>query len=397
MIALFLLPVFITIHTIIAIWLFKWLRHIHVVFRKRLVIGIIIAIYTYFILDMYIAALIPHGKLERMMKLIGNYWLGFTIYAAMVVGIALLIRLILVKSRFKDSRFVKSKKVFILNGLLCIVIIGALCIGGHINATRLITTDYEVNIDKSGGEFADLDVVLVADLHMGYNIGVDMINQMVDRINDCDPDVVLIGGDIFDNSYESMDDPEGIMEAFKNIKSRYGVYAVWGNHDIAETIIGGFTFPSKNKKMSDIRMDQFLEDAGIKLLRDESVIIEDSVYIFGRPDEERPGRGIDIRLTPAELVSTMDTQKPVIVLEHEPKELKELAKAGVDLHLSGHTHAGQTFPMNLTAKFSFENPYGLKMVDEMPSIVTSGVGLYGPYIRVGTKPEISNVHVHFVK
>ena len=152
-----------------------------------------------------------------------------------------------------------------------------------------------------------------------------------------------------------------------------------------------------NKKESDIRMDELLEDANITLLRDEEVLIDDSFYLYGRPDYRRPGRGITVRKTPQEITENLDQKKPIIVIDHEPNELQELADAGVDIDLSGHTHDGQLFPANLLLKLLYENSYGYLKVDNMHSIVTSGVGLFGPNMRVATKAEITSIKIHFTK
>ena len=84
------------------------------------------------------------------------------------------------------------------------------------------------------------------------------------------------------------------------------MYACYGNHDIQEKILAGFTFGSKEKKESTPEMDEFLEKAGITLLRDEYVLIDDSFYLYGRSDYERPGRGIDKRKAPQEITEGMD-------------------------------------------------------------------------------------------
>lgn len=149
------------------------------------------------------------------------------------------------------------------------------------------------------------------------------------------------------------------------------------------------------KKSADVRMDEFLEDANIRLLQDEYVLIDDSFYLYGRPDAKKPGRGIDIRKTPKEIMEKLDSRKPVIVLDHEPSELKELSEAGVDIDLCGHTHDGQMFPGNLVTKLFWENSCGYLKKGEMHNIVTSGIGLFGPNMRVGTKAEICSVKVHF--
>ena len=239
-------------------------------------------------------------------------------------------------------------------------------------------------------------MVLAADLHLGYNVGVWHMKQMVEQINAQRPDVVVIAGDIFDNEYEALDDPEKLQEILSSIDSTYGVYACYGNHDIDEKILAGFTFEQKGKKQSDIRMDKFLKKCNIKLLRDEAVLIEDAFYLYGRPDYERPGRGIEKRKTPEEITEELDKSKPILVLDHEPRELQELAEAGVDLDLCGHTHDGQMFPGNLITSLSWENSCGYLKKGEMHNIVTSGVGVFGPNMRVGTKSEICGVEVRFL-
>ena len=222
------------------------------------------------------------------------------------------------------------------------------------------------------------------------------MKQMVKKINALDPDVVLVAGDIFDNEYEAIKDPDKVAKTLSGIKSKYGVYATYGNHDIQEPILAGFTFGGKDeKKQSDPRMDAFMQKAGLTLLQEKGVWIDDSVYLYGRPDYERPGRGIKKRKTPKEITKNIDKSKPIIVLEHEPRQLQELADAGVDAQLCGHTHDGQMFPGNLTIKLLWENAYGYKKKDGMHSIVTSGVGVFGPNMRVGTKSEIYDIHMTF--
>lgn len=113
-------------------------------------------------------------------------------------------------------------------------------------------------------------MVLLADLHLGYNIGCRQMEQMTEKVNAQNPDLVVIAGDIFDNEYEALDDPERLISILKGIKSKYGVFACYGNHDIQEKILAGFTFGSREgEKASDPRMDELLEKAGITLLRDE--------------------------------------------------------------------------------------------------------------------------------
>ena len=280
-------------------------------------------------------------------------------------------------------------------GVVCAVIITTVSIYGMINAGNIQTTKYDISIDKKVGNLDSLNVVLIADLHLGYNIGCRHMEKMVAKINAQNPDLVVVAGDIFDNEYEALENPDRLAAILRGIQSKYGVYACYGNHDIQEKILAGFTFGGKEKKESSVKMDKFLEKAGITLLRDEYTLIDNSFYLYGRPDYERPGRGIDERKSPQEITADMDLSLPVLVIDHEPRELQELADAGVDADLCGHTHDGQLFPGNLTIKLMWENACGYLKKDNMHSIVTSGVGLFGPNMRVGTKSEICDIMIHF--
>ena len=119
------------------------------------------------------------------------------------------------------------------------------------------------------------------------------------------------------------------------------------------------------------------------------------MQLAGRVDGEKAGDGTTNRKGPAELLEGVDLSKPVIVLEHEPVEFKALKEAGADLALCGHTHNGQLFPGNLIIPLFNENAYGLKTIAGIPTLVTAGVGYYGPPMRVGTDSEITVVNLHF--
>ena len=110
------------------------------------------------------------------------------------------------------------------------------------------------------------------------------------------------------------------------------------------------------------------------------------------PAEKKSGT---TRLTPAELLRGLDRSKPLIVMDHQPSSLPELSEAGADLVLSGHTHDGQIFPGNLTTRIGWLNSYGKLILGSMTSIVTSGAGIWGPAMRVGTSSEIAEIVVKF--
>lgn len=299
----------------------------------------------------------------------------------------ILIVLFIFNSIFKDCI---SNNIIIIEGVISILLLIFIMIYGTINSNILYTTRYKVNINKKC-KINQLKIVLIADLHLGYNKGIKLVKKMVKKINDESPDIVLIAGDIFDNDYDAVEKPKEMIKEFKKIKARYGIYSVYGNHDIKEKVLLGFTFQNKKQKYSDKRMDKLLKFSKIKLLQDNYILIDDSIYIYGRIDKEKN----KCRKSASYIVKTLDKKNIIIVLDHTPKELEQLAKARVDLDLSGHTHNGQIFPLNYLVKLIFKNSYGIKKFYDMTSIVTSGVGVYGPSMRVLSKSEIVSINIVF--
>lgn len=399
MVAIYLAPAYLAVCAYILFRTIHWIQVLHSIFQNVWVCRGIGLIYFFVVFSILIAFMAPASGFRRFMKLLSNYWLGVLVYTIMTVGIADGLRL-LIKYPLKNVAFPGRELLFsnvgtAVVGAVCAVIITTVSIYGMINAGNIQTTKYDISIDKKAGKLDSLNVVLVADLHLGYNIGCRHMEKMVEKINAQNPDLVVVAGDIFDNEYEALENPDRLAAILRGIQSKYGVYACYGNHDIQEKILAGFTFGGKEKKESSVKMDEFLEKSGITLLRDEYVLIDDSFYLYGRPDYERPGRGIDERKSPQEITEDLDLSLPVLVIDHEPRELQELADAGVDADLCGHTHDGQLFPGNLTIKLMWENACGYLKKGNMHSIVTSGVGLFGPNMRVGTKSEICDIMMHF--
>ena len=393
MIALLISPLYLGLNAYLFHRIIKWFAAWFPTLRRKKAWIIPILIYAFFALSPLIAFLLPNGEARRAMKLVGNYWLGVLLYLLLAVALADLGRLVFVKLLHMEQ--LSQPWIHRLVGGLCALAIIAMSVGGVINARIIRTTPYDITINKSAGSITELKVMLIADLHLGYNIGASQMERMVEKINAEDPDLVVIAGDIFDNEWEAVQDPDRIAEILRGIRSRYGVYACYGNHDIDETILAGFTFDWHGAKESSPEMDAFLEQSNIRLLRDESVLIGGEIYLYGRPDAHRPGRGITQRKTAAELTADMDQSKPILVLDHEPDELDELDAAGVDADLCGHTHDGQMFPGNLTIHLFWENPCGYLQKGNMHNIVTSGVGLFGPNMRVGTIAEVCPITIHF--
>lgn len=396
MIAIFLAPFYIALCWYLWKRAIRWMGCCHHIFEHKWVQAGMFLVYAFLACSIVIAFFLPHSEMQRFLKLVSNYWLGILLYILLTVVVADLMRLVLKRLEFphKDKLFSRGGHAVV--GTICLCVICAFSLVGIYTAHHTVVTRQDFTIEKDGGNLEALHIVLIADLHLGYSIGNDHMQQMVKKINALDPDLVLVAGDVFDNEYEAVKNPDQVAKTLSGIHAKYGVYGTYGNHDIEEPILAGFTFGGKDqKKQSDPRMDEFLQKAHITLLQEKGVWIDDSVYLYGRPDYERPGRGIKERKTPEEITEHLDKSKPILVLEHEPRQLQELADAGVDAQFCGHTHDGQMFPGNLTIHLLWENACGYIKKDGMHSIVTSGIGVFGPNMRVGTKSEICDLHVKF--
>lgn len=394
MIFLFLLPFYLGVSSYMMFRFFYWMKHCNHRFNWLRFKVPFAVVYLFMALSPVIAFLLPKSAVAIVIRRISTYWIGIMLYSLLYVVLFDLLRLIAKHTKLKNTLLFSRGSVISI-GSVVVACVVATCLYGIFNARNIKVNEYSVTVNKSCGSDKHLKAVLVADLHMGYAIGVDHITNMVEKINQQDADIVIIAGDIFDNSYDGMDDPEGIKAQLKSIKSKYGVYAVYGNHDIDEKILMGFTFDWGGKQLHSEKMTNFMKECNIKLINDESVLINDEFYLVGRRDTDKPGTEDGTRAEISELTKDLDKTKPIFVLSHEPDELQKTADAGADIDFSGHTHDGQLFPGNLTIGLFWENPCGMIKKDNMYSIVTSGVGVYGTFMRVGTDAEICSVDIDF--
>lgn len=397
MLAIFLAPIYILLNIYVLRWGYLWIGNCHHLFQSRIFRIILTVIYTLIALTPLTGFLIRKPAfLHRILKITSNYFLGIFMYILMVLFSIDIVRLILKYA--VHASWIQSRIVFAAVGACCICIVIIISFSGIYHAKHIKVTPYKITVDKSAPDMDSLKIVLLADTHFGYNSGAVHAQEIVDKINEQNPDLVCIAGDIFDNEYDAVREPEKISEILRTIRSKYGVYACWGNHDLNEPILAGFTFKHKkedSKQLKDPRMKRFLQNSNIQLLEDEAVLIDNSFYVVGRKDASLIEKIEEKRKTPAQLTQKLDKDKTIIVIDHQPKELQDIADAGVDLDLCGHTHDGQTFPGNFTVKFLWENPCGYLQKGSMHNIVTSGSGVWGPAMRVGTDSEICTINPIF--
>ena len=324
--------------------------------------------------------IVPHlnHDLGKTVIYIGSYWLAAMYYLFLILLACDLLRLI-----FRWTGIIPQslRGHFHLVTLAVLASVAVILIYGTWNSLNPVIRNYEVTLNKKSSSLDTLRVVVVSDIHLGWIVGVDRLQEMTAMINSLNPDLVLLPGDIIDEGVDLAAEKE-IPQVLKSLKPRWGSYASMGNH---EYISGN----------ADTAV-YFLNRAGITVVRDQAVEVADNLYIVGRDDSSRHRFDGSERLDLATLMSTIDKNRlPVILLDHEPFNLDVSEKEGVDLQFSGHTHLGQLFPNNYITGAIFEKDWGYLRKNNFQIIVSSGFGTWGPPIRIGNRPEIVNVLIHF--
>lgn len=239
------------------------------------------------------------------------------------------------------------------------------------NAYSPVVRHLSVTTDKSLKE--PMQIAVVSDTHLGRWFGNRQIDKMVKLISAQNPDVVVIAGDVMNDSTAAYDNTN-MHEHLSALRAPLGVYATLGNHDYSG---------------NEVAIAKAIERAGIQVIDNKSVWLDEAVLLIGRSDATDPARP-----AAADLLSGVDTDKPVIFLEHSPADLEQIKGLPIDLHLSGHTHGGQIFPLTILLKWFSPLVYGSKQVDGTEFLVTSGYGIGAVPFRLGTRSEIWMITLH---
>ncbi|OCG08070.1 hypothetical protein A9G13_07690 [Gilliamella sp. wkB178] len=324
----------------------------------------------------FILSKIFNGISTYWLPLISNVILGLIICAIFITLIFDAIRW-LSKGRFT---------VNLLNKIIYIVCVVGLFIFGHEMAINPKIVEYQVKIDKPAN-VDHLRLVQLTDIHVNELTTHKSIQQMIDKVNQLNADFIVITGDTLDQRLKPFTEL-GFDKQFQQLKAKYGTYIVFGNHEYLGTT------QADNSEQDIIKTFQ---QAKMKVLKDDIVYLDDvGITLIGR-DDLSSSRYDVTRASLSDLIMFADTSTPIILLDHQPKDLDEPANLGVDLMISGHTHRGQVFPINLVVAAMYKNSYGMYQNPEQhfTSIVSSGYGLWGPPIRLMSRSEIAVIDITF--
>jgi len=321
------------------------------------------------------------GTLFSVFYKIGSSWIAVMLYGFLILVAIDILRIAGWAGNIRPDCIYRNYPLakVVMFGAFCIVI-SIIIAKGNSNANRLQVIHRKIAVDKRAGQLTGLRVVMASDFHLGHINGRKMLAHIVNVMNEQNPDIVLMVGDVFDSSPEPVI-KKNMGAEFDRLQTKYGAYFVTGNHEyIGERAM-------RNAKLPIL---DYLLLHGIQPLLDSVVLIDSSFYVAGRKD-----RSIGTRKTIPELLHHINRQLPIIMLDHQPYHLDQVEQAGVDLQLSGHTHHGQMWPLNYITCKLFEQDWGFLQKGKSFFYVSCGVGTWGPPIRTAGCSEIVVIDLIF--
>jgi predicted MPP superfamily phosphohydrolase len=286
-------------------------------------------------------------------------WLGLSVYLfifAILYAVILLIA--------KISPITINTHIV---GLIFIISAVVVSIYGIINARFIDIKEVSVQLDNIPDIWKDRKVLFISDIHFGAIYGANYSNKIADIIKETKPDILFIGGDLFDGGKV---DWESVLAPISDIRPALGIYFVTGNHE---------EFRDHNFFVEKI------EKAGIKVLKNEMIEI-DGLQIVGVYDRDSIKREIFENILKG---LSIKSDMPAILLKHQPSGLDIAEKYGIDLQISGHTHRAQMWPLNIFPYIIFKGySYGLLPFGSMQVLNSSGASTWGPPMRVGSRSEV---------
>ena len=295
------------------------------------------------------------GRME-ILTYLGSIWLG-------VLGISVTVFIL------KDlvSAFLPANKGLIT--YIALVLAVLISVYSLINERIIKGKVVELPASGKAASLRGMTLVQLSDLHLGIIKNERWLNEVVEKVNALTPDVILVTGDILDD--RAIFD-EKYSNVLKKLKSKYGVFACLGNHEY---------YAGKDRSI------RFIKNSNIDLLINNAAIVANKFYIVGVDDKQGKAfnsEGPDLE----KALGSVDRDKYIILLSHNPSYYKTASSFDVDLMLSGHVHAGQVPPAEFLVPLIYKHSYGLYNNGKGLGYTTSGTGSWGPPMRFLNSSEI---------
>ena len=299
----------------------------------------------------------------------------FTIFISMIDATVIILHLMLIAAlygiiiRVAEKISKRSFKINWRGHLTFITTIVYLSIA-YFLCNNVWRTQYDIKTDKLK---ENVKIALITDSHLSTTLDGDEFEKYLNDIACEKPDIILISGDFVDDSTKKTDMVKA-CQALGKMNPELGIYFVYGNHD------KGY-YNSRDFTVEELKEN--LEKNNVRVLEDETVELE-GLIIVGRKDASDENRK-----SIEDLLKNLDKEKYIIVLDHQPNDFSNEAKAGADLVLSGHTHGGQLLPITYFGELTGMNDktYGYERRDNTDFIVSSGISDWAIHFKSGTKSE----------
>lgn len=285
-------------------------------------------------------------------------------------------------AKHREEKWFRTFRRIYRSGLVPVVITCLMLAYGAYNMVHIVPTEYTVSTEKVQ---SDYKVILLTDIHYDTVQSPDILKGKIDEINAWNPDLIVLGGDIVEEG-TSKASMEEVFRVLGGLKSTFGTYYVYGNHDRQDYADAS----NRTRTYTPQELQESIESNGITVLCDRWVPVGEELILAGRDDASR----LSGRANLEELLKDTDRERFIITADHQPLETKENAELGVDLQLSGHTHAGQIFPVGYFTDWLLEPNYGKYEEDECTLIVSSGTTGWGFPVRTQGKCEYVVINVN---
>ena len=308
-------------------------------------------------LSFILAEFLSRQKPLYLMRFVGSVWLGI-----MAIALAFLLLEALAALLFPGSRH-----SLVIAALTIISLVSGFSI---FNAQRNpVVREIELPVSNLPAELAGFTIVHLSDLHLGNLTPLKRLRWIVSRVNSLAPDLICVTGDILDGDICRGED---YCQLLLELKARHGVVAVTGNHEF----YAGLDLFTELARKSNWRV-----------LRNQAWTIDNKLAIIGLDDDagksfkfSGPDLSTALRSTTANI--------PKILLYHRPDDFARAVRQGIDLLLSGHTHAGQIPPMDFLVWLIYKYPSGLYRLGQSHIYTSAGTGTWGPPMRFLSRSEI---------
>lgn len=305
---------------------------------------------------------------------VGLSWLAVVLYLVLgtaVIGlITLSIRIVMALAR-RDSTVIRTRITVI--GSAVVAATSVLAVGyGVVEASHPRVTQTTVALDRLPDEFDGVRVAVVSDLHVGPALGAGFVSKVVEQVNAESPDMVILAGDLIDGTVDLVGSD---LAPLQNLSAPLGVFGVSGNHEFYADDGGNWL--------------DLWETLGVTVLRNQRETVTNSgasIDVAGINDATAP------HPYEPDLTAALDGRNEndfVLLLAHQPLQAFEASDMGVDFQVSGHTHAGQIWPLRYLVTLQQPSVEGLDRVGDTTLYTTRGAGAWGPPVRVAAPPEIA--------